>query len=172
MPRKLLKRFMPKHDTIRNHKNLKFFGTLLHHPNLWHVNRRSIAGAFAVGLFIAFVPLPFQMVLAAAAAIALHVNLPISVTLVWISNPLTIPVLFYIAYKVGAWMLGVTIQNVSFELSIEWLSSQAAVVWQPFLFGCFVLGVFSAAIGYLFIHSFWRLRVIKNWQSRKDRRLL
>jgi len=172
MPRKLLKRLMPNHDAIRNHKKLKLFGKLLHHPNLWHVNRRSIAGAFAVGLFIAFVPVPFQMVLAAGAAIALHVNLPVSVTLVWVSNPLTIPVFFYLAYKLGAWMLNATVQDVSFVPTIEWLSNQAAAVWQPFLFGCFVLGVLSAATGYLFVHSFWRLRVIKNWQARKDRRLL
>jgi len=55
----------------------------------------------AVGLFCAFVPLPIQMLLAAAAAIIFRVNLPISVGLVWITNPVTIPPMFYFCYKVG-----------------------------------------------------------------------
>ena len=108
MPKKLIKKYMPDHETIRNHPHLnKIFGTLLHDPNLLHLNRRSVSMAFAVGLFMAFVPVPFQMVLAAAAAIIIRCNLPISVGLVWVSNPFTMPPLFYFCYLVGTWILGI-----------------------------------------------------------------
>ncbi len=63
MPRKFIKRFMPDHEMIKKQKALKVFGNVLYNPNLWCLNRRSAAGAFAVGLFMAFVPLPSQMIM-------------------------------------------------------------------------------------------------------------
>ena len=105
MPKKLLQRFMPNHETIKNQKALKIFGSVLYNPNLWSLNRHSAAGAFAVGLFIAFIPLPSQMIMASGVAILCGVNLPLSVALVWVSNPITMPFLFYFAYRIGAWIL-------------------------------------------------------------------
>ena len=95
MAKKTIQRFLPDPNKIRHHKSLKIFGRLLQDANLWHLNRRSARGAFAVGLFFAFIPVPFQMVLAAAGAILFRVNLPISVALVWLTNPLTMPPIFY-----------------------------------------------------------------------------
>ncbi|MGD9000231.1 MAG: DUF2062 domain-containing protein, partial [Granulosicoccaceae bacterium] len=122
MLKKYIKKLMPDHDKVRAHKHLQVFGTLLHDPNLFHMNRRSISGAFAVGLFCAWLPLPFQMVLAAAVAIYVRVNMPLSVALVWTSNPVTMPPLFYFAYKLGAWVLGLPPGKFHFELSFEWLT--------------------------------------------------
>jgi hypothetical protein len=101
VPKKLIKRYLPDHQTLRTHRHLQVFGARLHDPNLWHLNRRSASGAFAVGLFVAFIPLPLQMLLAAALAIVTQVNLPVSVALVWITNPVTMPPIFYFCYRVG-----------------------------------------------------------------------
>ncbi|MDD1631223.1 MAG: DUF2062 domain-containing protein, partial [Methylococcaceae bacterium] len=62
---KLLHKFIPDHDVIKQHKNLQFLGDKLHDPNLWHLNRRSVSLAFAVGLFGAWIPTPGQMAIAA-----------------------------------------------------------------------------------------------------------
>ena len=48
MPKKIIERFMPKPETLQNHKHLQMFGKLLHKPNLWALNRRSAPMAFAV----------------------------------------------------------------------------------------------------------------------------
>jgi len=170
MPRRFIKRYMPDHDTIRNHKHLQFLGTLLHDPNILHLNRRSVSGAFSVGLFMAFVPVPFQMVLAAIGAIVARVNLPISVGLVWITNPLTMPPMFYFAYKVGAWLLGTPAHEINFELSFEWLARELALIWQPFLLGCLVLGIVSAVLGNLLVRGLWRVQVGREWRKRRARR--
>ncbi len=170
MPRRLLKRYLPDHEKIREHKHLKCFGKLLHDPNLWHLNRRSVPGAFSVGLFMAFVPVPFQMFLAAAAAIALRVNLPISVALVWITNPITMGPIFYLAYKTGALILNQPTLDFSFELTFDWLTHQLGQIWQPFLLGCLLFGTLAALTGNLIIRSFWRITVRKNWHLRRERR--
>ncbi len=170
MARRFLKRYLPDYQTIREHKCLRCFGSLLHAPNLWHLNRRSVPRAFSIGLFMAWVPVPFQMVLAAGAAIALQANLPISVCLVWITNPLTMPVLFYFSYKVGGWLLGQEVSPVAFELTFEWLGGQMQTIWQPFLLGCLVLGIVSALLGNILIRLFWVFRVRKDWQLRKHHR--
>jgi len=170
MPRKFIKKYMPDHDKIRSHKYLnRLFGTLLHDPNLLHLNRRSVSSAFAVGLFMAWVPVPFQMVLAAAAAIYFRCNLPISVGLVWITNPVTMPPFFFFAYKVGTWILGTRIHEVKFALSIEWLGSELQAIWQPFLLGCFVCGVVSAGLGYVIVRLLWRLHILGHIKQRKLR---
>jgi uncharacterized protein (DUF2062 family) len=170
MPKKFIKRISPDHDTIRNHKHMRLFGKLLHDPNLWHLNRRSAAGAFAVGLFMAFVPLPTQMLFAAAAAILFRVNLPVSVALVWITNPITIPPMFYFAYKVGALILGHEAQTINFELSFECLADSVSDIWAPLLLGSLVCATLSSIIGFFTIHGLWRLRVINHLKKRKTRR--
>jgi len=161
---------MPDHDAIRNHKHLKMFGRLLHSPNLFHLNRRSVAGAFANGLFNAFIPVPFQMVLAAAGSIIFKVNLPLSIALVWITNPITMPPIFYGSYKVGAWLMGTETGDFDFDLSYEWLMNGLSAIWQPFLLGCFVCGVIASMTGYMLIRAYWRLHVIKAWRKRKRKR--
>ena len=170
MPKKFIKRYMPDHHKIRNHPQLnRIFGTLLHDPNLLHMNRRSVSYAFAAGLFLAFVPIPFQMIPAAAAAIIFRFNLPIAVGLVWISNPLTIPPLFYFCYKVGTWILQTPIQHVDFQISMEWLSTELIAIWQPFLLGCFTVSTVSGLIGFVSVRLLWRLHLVQHLKERRQR---
>jgi uncharacterized protein (DUF2062 family) len=167
MPKRFIKRYMPDHETIRGHKHLQFLGTLLHDPNILHLNRRSVSGAFAVGLFMAFVPVPFQMVLGAIGAIVFRVNLPISVGLVWITNPLTIPPIYYFAYKVGTWVLHTPTREIHFQLSTEWVMQELGAIWEPLLLGCLICGSVSAVLGYVLVRGLWRLQVSLHWRKRK-----
>ena len=167
MPRKFFQRFLPHPKTIKESKTLKIFGDWLHEPNLWHLNRRSVAGAFAVGLFCAWMPVPFQMVLAAGAAIWIGTNLPLSVVLVWITNPVTIPPMFYSAYLVGTWIIGEPPEDFSFELTFDWLLNELSTSWKPFLVGCFTLASISSLIGYFTIDRIWRYSVL-NRRSTKS----
>ncbi len=157
---------MPDAETIRTHKHLKIFGTLLHNPFLWHFNRKSVSGAFAVGLFCAFIPLPFQMVIAAAIAIVVKVNLPLSVALVWLSNPVTMPPLFYAAYKFGALLLGEDVHHFDFVLSMDWILTELSLIWKPFLLGCFSFGAFFSLSAYYSIQFLWCRHIKNQWKER------
>ncbi|MDX1391911.1 MAG: DUF2062 domain-containing protein [Rheinheimera sp.] len=161
MPKNFIKKYLPSPEKIKQQKLLKLFGTLLHDGNLWHLNRRSARGAFAVGLFFAWMPIPFQMVASAAVAIPMRVNLPLSVSLVWLTNPLTMPVLFYLSYLVGCVVLREPVEHFAFEASWAWLQHSIATIGKPFLVGCILMGICSAIIGYFTIDWLWRISVRK-----------
>ena len=170
MPRRFIKRYMPDEKTIREHPSLGRLGSALHNPNLWHLNRTSVSLAFLVGIFCAFLPIPMQMMVAAFLAIVLHSNLPISVGLVWITNPLTMPPIFYFTYRVGNWLLGSAGQDIEFTLTLEWITRELSRIWWPLLFGSLVCGVVFSVMSYLSVRWLWAWHVGKNWRLRGERR--
>ena len=170
MPRKLLKRYIPDPETVRRHKHLRWLARFLEDPFLFHMNRRSVSGAFAVGLFWAMIPIPMQMVAAAVSAILARVNLPISVALVWLTNPLTMPPIFYFNYLVGTWILGAPPGVGEFHMTLEWFSAQLHAIWLPLYFGSFVVGVISGLLGYVLIRGYWRWHIVQQYRRRALRR--
>src|SRR3989338_8281332 len=104
--RKFFRKFLPHHETVKSHRWLKPFGSWLHHPNLWHLHRRSVAGGVAIGLFCGLIPGPLQMVSAALLAVLLRVNLPVAAFTTLYTNPFTIVPLYMLAYELGAWVSG------------------------------------------------------------------
>jgi uncharacterized protein (DUF2062 family) len=166
MPKKLIKRIMPDNQRIKDNKHLKIFGALLHNPNLWHMNRHSVAKAFAVGLFFAFIPVPFQMVLAAGTAIMVHSNLPLSVALVWLTNPFTMPAIFYFCYSVGAWLINAPVHDFKFEANWQWIADSLSSIGPAFLLGCGVLAIIFSVLGYFGMQLLWRYSAVKAWKKR------
>lgn len=167
MPRKLLKRIMPDHKTMCEHPHLKKFGKRLVEPKLWHLNRRSIAGGMALGLFVGFFPILGQMFIAAALAILFRVNLPVAAAAVWVSNPFTLAPLYFFNYKVGAWILQIPVEHQTFDLSWQWLTHEFLVIWQPLLLGSLICAVIAAILGAVCVRIVWRLMVVRNWLNRK-----
>ncbi len=163
---------MPDPEVIRRHPSLRCLGVLLERGCLWRLNRHSVALAFMIGLFAAFIPLPFQMLIAAALAIFIQANLPIAVALVWVTNPLTMPVLFFLCYKIGAWILGLPPQDFDFHLSTQWLLHGVAETWKPFLLGCLVSGLSLGVMGYFGIQLAWRGYVVYRRRHRRHSRRL
>ena len=170
MPRKFLKKFMPQPETIRQHRSLQILSRWLHDPNLWHLNRYSVSTAFFIGLFCAFIPLPAQMLFAAALAIWWRANLAISVALVWITNPLTMPFFFG-----GAYLLGMKLMQrpppPSFSPTLAWFEQQAGAMWQPFLLGNLVCGLIAGVLSAIAIRVLWRMYVGRRWKARLRDRL-
>ena len=167
MARKLIKKYLPHPGTITENRWIKVLGPRLQDPGLWHVNRRSFSGAMAVGVFCAFMPIPFQMLLAAIAAVIFRVNILIAVPVVWISNPITIPPMFYFCYSVGAWFLGTETHDFLFELSFDWLLSEILDIWQPLLLGSLIVATISSICALIVAQLFWRYHI---WTRIKIRR--
>jgi len=169
--RKTLRRLLPPRTRFSEDRALRgVFGRVLGDYNLWLLNRRSVAWAFAIGLLMAWVPVPFQMLLAAGGAILMRCNLAIAVVTVWLTNPITMGPMFYGAYRLGIWILTIPRQPFRIELSWEWLRSGLSATWEPFLLGCAVLGVTTAIAGYFLVHLIWRLHVVRSWSARTTQR--
>ena len=161
----LIKRYLPTRREVQSNKYLQFLGDHLHDPNLWRFNRRSITRATAIGLFCAYLPMPFEMIPAAIAAVLWRANLPVSIALVWISNPVTWVPLWGPAYLFGAWLLGQP--SVPFDqLTLEIFGQHIVALWM----GCIVVGSVVAAGGFFMVNLIWRSRVINSWQRRRELR--
>ena len=170
MPKNTLKQFIPTPQELREYRLMRMLGEWIFEPNLWHLNRYSASMAFFVGLFVCFLPIPGQMAVAALLALLFRCNLPLSAALVWITNPVTMPAIFYMAYKVGAVLLDIPLQETSFELSLEWIRDSLATIWKPLLLGGVVCGLLFGSAGYFIINMAWRWRVARNWRKRKRAR--
>jgi hypothetical protein len=122
-------------------------------------------------MFWAMIPMPMQMVVAAFSSIVLRSNLPIAVALVWLSNPITMPPMFYFNYLVGTWIIGAPPDVAEFHMTVEWMSAKLGEIWLPLYLGSLVIGVVFAALGYAGIRWYWRSHVIKRYRKRLARRM-
>ena len=182
MPRKFFRKFLPDADSIRQNRYTRIFGPALQHPNIWHLNRRSVAGGVAVGMFTGLIPgsNPVQFTASAILSMIFRVNLPVAVFVTFYTNPFTIVPLYYLAYKLGAIFIGQSNGNLpQRELDVwnlplsEWIPAifhWAAAMGKPLVLGLFLLALLLAAAGYAAVHLAWRAYVVLKWHKRKMRR--
>lgn len=182
MPRKFFKRYLPSHESIRENRFVGLFGTWLHHHNLWHLHRRSVAGGVAIGLFAGLIPgsNPVQFFFAALFAIAFKVNLPVAVATTLYSNPLTIVPIYIAAYAIGASVTGDRNGSMpQIELHLmdkpirDWIP--ALIDWvvslgKPLLVGLLLLAILLSAGGYFLVRGAWRVYIIHEWRKRSRQR--
>ncbi|MDC0947873.1 DUF2062 domain-containing protein [Gammaproteobacteria bacterium] len=165
-----LRSWLPSKQQLASTRSIRWLGHHLKNDNLWHLNRRSVCGGVAVGLFAAFIPLPIETLIAALAAIILRVNLPISCALVWVSNPVTWVPLYAPGYWLGCWILEtecIQIRHLLRDIGHIHGSDFAALV-----LGCMILGAIIALLGYFATLWLWRWKVSRDWQKRREARRL
>lgn len=166
MLRKLLRKYLPDADAVRSTRLVKAFGGWLDHPNLWCLNRRSVSGAVAIGLFSGLVPGPLQMLAALLLSVFLKKNIPVGLALTFYTNPFTIVPLYLLAYWLGTLLLGMN--HVAPNLSsIDW--ELLASLGKPLAIGLLALALALAALGYAAVQIAWRVHVILAWRRRARR---
>ncbi len=170
MPLRSLRRYLPDPHKMRTHRALQPLGKSLQNPEIWHLHRRSVAGACFIGLFCSFLPVPMHMLIAGALAVATRCNLPLSVALVWFNNPLTMGPMYFFAYKVGARMLNVELVVTEVQFSFGWLADQFNQIWPPLVLGSLVCGVVSGLLAYVMLRVGWRIHVVRRWRARQRSR--
>ena len=152
MPRAKLRKVLPTHEKIKELKILKVFGTLLHKREIWSLSRKKILGGVFIGVFVAFIPMPFQMLLVAFLAILFKVNFPITLPLVWLSNPLTMPFIYYFEYELGNIILSI---KDPIEFSFETMNENISDIALSLYVGTAVVSTVSAFASVFILNILW-----------------
>ncbi|MFA6064135.1 MAG: DUF2062 domain-containing protein [Gallionella sp.] len=173
-----LRQYLPDHEAIRSNRWFAPFETTLLHPRLWHLNRRSVAGAVAAGMFCGLIPGPFQMLGAAICAVIFRVNLPLAMVTTFYTNPFTIVPLYIVAFAIGKWALPgehkqfVAPPELGESGLIDWM--HALIHWMaglgtPLALGLVLLASGLAVVSYFAIRLGWRIYLIRTWHQRHHR---
>ena len=166
MPRRFFRKFAFKRHEIAEKWFMTPFQHMLHDHRLWGIRRKNVVPAFSLGLAVAFLPFPGHFIVAALAALALRINIPVAALSTLVVNPLTVGPLFYFAYVLGAALLGLDPEPFEFELSLDWVGNVFMGVWLPLTIGCVILGAASAVIGYVALDGLWRYS-LHDYKTRK-----
>jgi uncharacterized protein (DUF2062 family) len=168
-----LKRITPDRAALERHWVLRPFATIVMNPVCWTFHRSSVTRAFALGLFIAFIPptplFPLHLILCSILGVMLRLNLPVLFTTVFVSNPFTwVPQVFGSIW-VGALLMGRDILPVVGQLNHHNMGRLLGLIWQPLLIGGVFLGAATAACGYIVAQCLWRARVVYLLRRRRAR---
>ena len=169
-----LTRHIPTRETVHEHRLLRPFAPHLAHSSLWRMTRRSVPRGVALGLFVAVI-IPFMhTVVAALLAIPTRANVAVAALCTLVVNPLTIPPMYYAAYRIGSWELRhdsnlvdpAAAERFSSELSrvLFWLHHASGSI----AVGILTIAVVTAVIGYLAATLVWRFWSQSRWRQRRQ----
>jgi uncharacterized protein (DUF2062 family) len=151
---------------------LKPFTALVLDRGCWTFHRHSVTRAFALGLFIAFIPptpLPVHIVTCVILGVMFRLNLPVLFATVFLSNPFTWLPQVAGSIWVGAKLMGMDLMPVLHEPHRHHLWAQVSQLWAPLLLGALVLGLAAAGCGYVLAQGLWRARVLYHLRRRRAR---
>lgn len=167
-----LKRITPDRHTLEKLWCLRPIKTLVLARGCWTFHRHSVTRAFAVGLFIAFIPpspLPVHIVTCVILGVLFRLNLPVLIATVFLSNPFTWVPQVAGSIWVGAKLMGMDLVPVLHELHHRHPWRHIGELWAPLLLGALVLGLAAAAAGYVLAQLAWRAHVLYHLRRRRAR---
>lgn len=128
--------------------------------------RKMISRGAFIGIFIAMIPIPLQMVAVLLFTPFFKFNVPIAIIMCWITNPFTMPFIYYIEYITGGYILGIEITEV--EITIEWFQNNLSKIIFPLYVGALVYSITLSFIIYYLINHLWIKSVHKDRKENKQ----
>ncbi len=129
-------------------------------------NRRSMTRGIAIGWFWGSIPMPMQMAGVMAVTPFMKFNVPIAIAVVWLSNPITYPVIFYGEYLIGNLLLGRE-SIAGIELTMAWFQAH----WGQIATSLYVGALFAATVinvgVYLLVNWLW-IRSVRYEKHHKE----
>lgn len=145
------------------------FDHLLEKYNLprsfFNINRKMVSNGFFIGLFWAFIPMPMQMLAVVLTGSIFRFNIIIAFAMVWLSNPLTMPFMYYVEYLTGNFILGMEKKH-EMELTLEWFSNNFDNIFVPLYVGALFYSIFVSVSMYFLINHLWIKSVLKEKKNK------
>ena len=170
-----LSRHIPTRETVHEHRLLRPFAPHLTHSSLWRMTRRSVPRGVALGLFVAVI-IPFMhTVVAAILALPARANVAVAAVCTLVVNPLTIPIMYLSAYRIGSWELHYDARLVNPEAAERFSSELGRLLFWlhhasgPIAVGILTIAAISAVLGYVAAALIWRLSSRSRWRQRRQR---
>lgn len=169
-------RNMPTQESLRHNRFLAPFANRVLAPELWRFTRRSVPRGVALGMVVGIL-IPFaQVVFAALLALSCRANVPVAALTTFVTNPLTTPLLWLLAYKVGNGILHLDSLTYGQPLNTQLRSDPGT--WLQWLTGAFsttafglvILAAVFGAVGYLAAGWGWRFWIARKWRRRHRQR--
>ena len=131
------------------------------------INRKSVSKGVLVGLFWGFIPMPMQMLAVILTTPFIRFNVPIAISMVWLSNPLTMPAMYYMEYLTGNFLLGKPgIEHI--EMTLDWFEKHIGDIFIPLYVGTAFYSIVVSYIIYLIINCLW-IRSVKIEKHYKEK---
>ncbi|MDF1878452.1 DUF2062 domain-containing protein [Sulfurimonas sp. SAG-AH-194-C20] len=137
-------------------------------PEFLQANRKMISRGVFLGIFIAFIPMPMQMALVLAFMPVFRFNVPIALAMCWLSNPFTMPPMYYMEYLTGSFFIGSEISDVA--MSIEWFKENLDDIFIPLYLGTFFFSVIGSLSAFWAVNHFWKKSVNKDKKKHRHHR--
>ena len=121
---------------------------------LLSINRRMVSRAILVGMFIAMILMPMQMLAVLFVVPFFRFNVPIGVSLVWITNPFTMPFIYYVEYITGNFLLMQEGVN-NIQLTMDWFTENIGDIFIPLYVGALFYSALFSIGGYYLVNWLW-----------------
>ncbi len=118
------------------------------------INRRLVARAVMIGLFFSLLPVPLQMLMVVLMTALVRFNILIALSIVLLTNPLTMPFIIYAEYQLGSFLLQQDVQ-VQIQLSMAWVQEHYDLILIPLFAGALSAAAFLAAASYFIVDRLW-----------------
>ncbi|MDK9693216.1 MAG: DUF2062 domain-containing protein [Sulfurimonas sp.] len=153
--------------TISTSEKLKNFTQKYNIPTEYLLpNRRMVSKGVLIGLFIAFIPMPMQMAAVVSLIPFTRFNVPIAISMCWLSNPFTMPLMYYMEYLTGSFFLGM--ETTPVEMTLKWFGDNIGNIFIPLYVGTAFYSIFGSLLGYSLVNCLWRGSVKKEREIRKN----
>lgn len=134
----------------------------------FNINRKMITRGVGIGLFWAFIPMPMQMLAVMALTPFFRFNVPIAIAMVWLSNPLTMPPMYYMEYLTGNFLLGRE-GIADIELTLAWFTANMSDIFVPLYVGTAFYSIIVSFLVYLLLNWLW-IRSVREEKSYKEKK--